>query len=452
MSASSQPSSPWTHKNGLPQTPEEWRLGPLPPSISLFAMAGALGLLTGVTAFVLKQAIKWLSLALTSHFHPDGANWVLLFIPLIGILFAVAIQKYVARRRLQHGVDQMEGFMRRTDDKLPTQFIWGPLLASTFTLGFGGSAGAEGPIATSGASLGSYLGRKFNLPPRLVMILIACGAGAGIAGIFKAPIGGVMFTVEVLAFNLATVPLIALIIACLISGMTALALSGFTLDVPLQHVQHFDPSMCGWLIVLGVFCGLYSLYYNRVGKTVKTLFMKAGGAWPVAIASGLILSGLVFVFPALYGEGYSTMARIIDGDLDAMVRYSVFNLNGVTPGLTVMVLICGGIALAKPAATIATNSGGGVAGDFAPTLFAGCMTGIFFASVLNDIFGLGIPVNNFALSAMAAVMAGVIEAPLMAIFIVIEMTGYVDMTFPVMLTAGVSYGTVLLTRKISRRS
>ncbi|MCM1163955.1 MAG: chloride channel protein [Muribaculaceae bacterium] len=437
------------HHTSLPQTPDDWRLGPLPPAISLFALAGAMGMLLGVTAFVLKGAIKGVSLFLVGHLRPDHPNWALLMIPVVGILLAVAFQKYVARRNLEHGTDKVEGMLKAGNYHIPGVFSWGPLVASVFTLGFGGSAGAEGPIATSGASFGSYLARRFGLPSRLMRIMIGCGAGAGIAAIFKAPIGGVLFTVEVMGMEMATVPLIALIVACLVAGMSCYALTGFTLDVPLTHVQMFDPKMSGWIMLLGVVCGIYSLYYTYIGRILRHIFNKIGNRWLTALFSGAILAVLLFAFPALYGEGYSTMASIIDGDTDALIRYSIFNRQGIAPDLTLAVMVCLGVALAKPMACISSNSGGGVAGDFAPTLFAGCMAGMFFAGGFNDLCGLGLPVNNFAVSAMAGVMAGVIHAPLMAIFIVIEMTGYYGMTFPVMLAAGFSYGTVLVGKSLS---
>lgn len=435
----------------LPSSPDDWRLWELPPSISLFAIAGGVGLVMGVIACLLKHAVHWVSLLLVSHFRPDSPNWALLVIPVIGIMLVVAFQKIVVRRKLGHGVDQIEDMVKAGNYDVPTVFSWGPLVAALVTLGFGGSAGAEGPIASSGSTIGSLVARRLGLPPRLVRILIGCGAGAGIAGIFKAPIGGMMFTVEVIGMELATVPLVALVIACLVSGMTCYAMTGFTLDVPLKDVQTFDPSMSWWIIVLGIFCGLYSLYYTFIGTSLRQLFRRIPDVWLKGLCSGGILAILLFIFPALYGEGYDTMANIIDGDMDALIRYSLFNHSGVAPDIGLAVAVCLGIALFKPMACVSTNSGGGVAGDFAPTLFAGCMAGLFFAGSLNAWAGLGLPANNFAVSAMAAVMAGVIRAPLMAIFIVVEMTGYIGMTFPVMLAAGFSYGTMLLGRHFLKR-
>lgn len=427
-----------------------WRLGGLPPAISLYAIAAALGLLLGVIAFILKGAIGHTSRVLVGHLDPSGLNPALLVIPVAGILLAVVFQRYVVRRNLEHGTDKVGHMLDNGDYHVPAVFSWGPLIASVFTLGFGGSAGAEGPIATSGAAFGSIAARKLGLPAQLTRILIGCGAGAGIAGIFKAPIGGVLFTVEVMGLEMTTVPLIALVISCLVSGMACYALTGFELDVPLTHVQTFDPAMSGWIVLLGVLCGLYSLYYTYIGHRLRNLFARIGSPWTKALLSGGILAAFLFIFPALYGEGYGTMAALIDGESDVLVRYGAFDGCELPGGIWLPVLICAGVALAKPAACVASNSGGGVAGDFAPTLFAGCMAGLFFAGVLNGWCHAGLPEGNFAISAMAGVMAGVIHAPLMAVFIVVEMTGYYGMTFPVMLAAGFSYGTVLLVNHIWR--
>ena len=370
-----------------------------------------------------------------------------------GILLAVLFQRFVARRKLEHGTDQLGKMLTRGDYAVPSIFAWGPLVAAVMTLGFGGSAGAEGPIATSGGTVGSLLSRKLKMPPQLVKIMIGCGAGAGIAGIFKAPIGGVLFTIEVMGMELATIPLLALVIACLVSGMTCYGLTGFTLDVPLTQAVHFDPSNWAWVPLLGVFCGLYSCYYTWIGQRLRHMFVRQiGQKWVNAILSGLILGVALIVFPILYGEGYESMARLIDGDLTPIVSHGLWARWGMTPGIVTVALLCLGISIMKPIACIATNSGGGVAGDFAPTLFAGCIAGLFFGCGLDAAFGLGLPHDSLALCAMAGVMAGVISAPLMAIFIVVEMTGYFGMTFPVMLCAISSYATVLSVRALIRNA
>ena len=420
---------------------KEWRLGSLPPSVSLYVLASLVGLITGGCAFILKSTIKWMSVLLVSHFKADDVNWALLVIPLAGIVLTVALQRYGFKRNIEHGLSKIGKMVKDKQYDIPSTYTYGPIMASTLTLGFGGSAGAEGPIASAGAALASQLGRWVGLPPRLMMIIIGCGAGAGIAGIFKAPVGGMMFTLEVMGMQMTTVSVIALTIACVIGGMTSYGMTGFTLDVPLTHPQYFDPHMSGWIIVIGVLCGLYSLYYSYAGGLTGRLFARIRSPWLKALASGGILSVLVFLFPALYGEGYTTMAHLIDGSFHVMTDFGLWHTNGA-PSLETVVLVCGGVAAVKGIACTATNSGGGVAGDFAPTLFAGCMAGFFIGALLNDMFGLSLPLGNCALIAMAGTMAGIIKAPLMAMFIVVEMTGYYGMMFPVAICSVISYATV----------
>lgn len=273
-------------------------------------------------------------------------------------------------------------------------------------------------------------------------MIIGCGAGAGIAGIFKAPVGGIMFTLEVMGMEMTTVSMIALTIACVVGGMTSYGLTGFTLDVPLTHPQYFDPSLSGWVIVMGVLCGLYSIYYRWAGSSVKRLFTVIRSPWLKALASGAILSVLVFLFPVLYGEGYESMAKLIDGDFNVVTDFTFWGDHHGLSKLMLVGAVCGGVALVKSVACVSTNSGGGVAGDFAPTLFAGCFSGFFFATMLNELFSINLPVENFALIAMAGAMSGIIRAPLMSMFIVVEMTGYYGMMFPVAVCSIIAYATV----------
>ncbi|MDE5728418.1 MAG: chloride channel protein [Duncaniella sp.] len=447
--ATPDPSSDYT--TSLPAyEPERWHLGPLPPSVSLFVAAALAGVVAGVLAFALKWTIAHLSVAVTGYVSAPGPGWILYPVALLGIILAVMFQRYVARRPLSHGSDRLGRMVAEGDFRVPGVFAWGPLAASALTLGFGGSAGAEGPIATSGGAVASLLSRRLGMPPRLVGIMIGCGAGAGIAGIFKAPIGGMLFTIEVMGMELATVPLLALVISCLVSGMTAYALSGFTLDVPLEKLVTFDPALSGWMLVLGVFCGLYSCYYIWMARRLRGLFDRIGQPWANAVLSGSILGVALVLFPVLYGEGYGAMASVIDGDMTPLVSRSVWPGVSTAPSPAVVALICLGVALLKPVACIATNSGGGVAGDFAPTLFAGCMAGLGLSCGLNHLLGLSLPADVLALCGMAGVMAGVISAPLMSIFIVVEMTGCIGMTFPVMLAGLTSYAVMLTARALSR--
>ncbi|MDE6555980.1 MAG: chloride channel protein, partial [Duncaniella sp.] len=369
--------------------PQAWKFYALPQPYSLFLIAAILGFCAGFGAFLLKAMIGWAVDEVQSNARDLRFHEVIFILPVIGILLTVAFQKYIVGRNIEHGTEHIkEHLIKRNYNISPNMMLY-PLIASTLTLGFGGSAGSEGPIATTGAAIGSNIGRWLKMPPQLVGILIACGACAGIAGIFKAPLGGVLFALEVLKAELTTVMVIALVIAGLVAGLTATAFSGFTLDVPLTHPQYFDPSMSGWVILLGIFCGFYSLYYVEIGNLLRLLFGKVRSIWARGLVSGSIVGLCLLIFPALYGEGYGIMAKLIDGHFEPIVNGSLV-YDGDFPSILTVALVCGGIALLKTAASYSSNSGGGVAGDFAPTLFAGCMAGFFFAGILNHLFGTDI--------------------------------------------------------------
>lgn len=405
-----------------------------------FIAATVIGLITGACAHLLKWMIGHVGRLLTAHFTPDGFNWWLLVIPVVGVLLTGAYQKFVLKANISHGVEQLVDSIKRKDYFLKPYLTYAPMIASTFTLGFGGSAGSEGPIAYTGAAIGSNLGRKFGFSPQVVMIMVGCGAGAGIAGIFKAPVGGMLFTLEVLKMELTTMSVMALVLACVISYATAYALSGFSVDLSYLQIDRFDPSLLIYVVALGAFCGFYSLYYNAVMQLMRRFYDRINLWWLKNLAGGVLLALILFMFPAMYGEGYPMMGHVINGDSMAMMGYT--GLFHGHAALWVPLVMSGLIVVLKPFACSASNSAGDVAGDFAPTLFAGCFLGFFFASALNYSFGLSLPVAPLAFLGMCGVMSGAISAPFMALFITAEMTNGYALMLPLLITASMSYGIV----------
>lgn len=419
-----------------------WRTRHLSEKAFVFILATFVGIVAGLGAFLLKRLIAAVSGFLASFLRADSANWLLLLIPLAGIFLTGIFCRYVMHMRLAHGVAQLMKNLSQKIYTLSPRLTFAPILANTITLGFGGSAGSEGPIAYTGAAIGSNAARLFHLRPRLMMLLVGCGAGAGIAGIFKSPLGGALFTLEVLRMPLTTFSVLLLLVTVVAASMTAYVLSGCTLDIPFDQSLPFDPSLLPFILLLGVFCGLYSLYYSYVMKVVARFLGRFSSPWTKNLCGGLILALLVFLFPALYGEGYGVIGKMIHGDISGILADSLFAADG--SDATALLFISGGIILAKCFATSATNSGGGVSGDFAPTLFAGCIAGYFFASLLNHFFALGLPEAHFAYYAMAGVMAGAIRAPLMAMFLTCEMGAAYAYFLPLMLVAAISFGVVRL--------
>lgn len=407
-----------------------------------FIVATVIGLTAGLGAFLLKRAIDWLSKVLTSGLNAMGPDWLLVLLPVIGIVLTGILCRYVFRSDLSHGVRQLKQALKVHDYRRPASLMYSPLIASTITLGFGGSAGSEGPIAAVGAAIGSNIARVFRLDSHTMMIMLGCGAGAGIAGIFTAPIGGALFTLEVLRMSLTTYTVTLLLVSTLTAAMTAFLLSGCTVDIAISHVSTFDASLIGWVILLGIACGIYSLYYSYIVKRVEHLLNAIASPWVRNCLAGLALGLMFLLFPSLYGEGYGVIGHLINGNFSALTVDSIFAADG--SGGWLMAGIAAGVVALKCFATSATNSGGGVSGEFAPTLFAGSVMGYLFAVTANLFFDASLPVPLFAYLGLAGVMAGVIRAPLMAIFLTFELTGAYGLLLPLTITGAISFGTVRL--------
>lgn len=418
----------------------EWRIKYFPDRLFLLLMALIVGLLTGSCAYLLKCMIRWVSAPLTAHLHSGGPNLLFIIFPLVGIVLASIYQRYLLRDEISHGVDRLRRSLAN-NYVLPPHLMYAPLIASSLTLGCGGSAGSEGPIAYTGAAIGSNIGTLFKVSKQHMMILIACGAGAGIAGIFKAPIGGALFTIEVLAISLSSVATIALFISALTSALTAFVWSGCTPDVAFNDIIALGWEHTGAILIMGVAMGIYSAYYATIMKRMTHFYGRMTNPWMKNICSGLTVGILLFLFPTLYGEGYGAVAKLLADMPGNMLKYTwLANIFGNGYGFTILLMIVAlGIMIAKPFATSSTNSGGGVAGDFAPTIMIGSVAGFLFATFSNYFFGTHLPVVDFVFLGMTGVMAGAIGAPVMAIFLTAEMaTGY-SLMLPATIVAALSF-------------
>lgn len=409
------------------------------------------GCVAGLLAFVFKSLVAWTSSLLTTHFRIEGMNPWLILIPVAGILLTGFFCRVVLKTNISSGTDQIADGLSRGNYYLRFQRIFTPLIASAMTLGFGGSAGSEGPIASSGAAVGSNLGSVFGVDSGVMKLLVAIGAAAGIAAIFKAPIGGFFFAVECLGITLVSVGAVALALACLCGGMTAYFLSGGHTDINFQGFIEFEPHLLPVVMLLGVFCGLYGLYYSRVMRLMKTKLQGIRSSWVRNLVSGLVIGVLLFFFPVLYGEGYGPLGEIVNGNFSAVIDGSPVATLADVHKLTPLIFVTLGIILAKCFACGATVYGGGVAGEFAPTLFAGGLGGLFFALVANTLPGVSLPVAHFALFGMAGAMSAIIGAPLMAIFIATEMTGSYASLLPISICGAMAYATVALVRHLRGR-
>ncbi len=407
----------------------------------LIFLSLVVGLLCGLAAQLLKFIIHLISSVLTSHFNATSENYLYLVYPVVGILITTLFVKYVVKDNISHGVTRVLYAISRRKSRLKKRNIHASLIASGITIGFGGSVGAEGPIVFTGAAIGSNVGQAFRLSPRLLMILVGCGAAAGIAGIFRAPIAGMLFTLEVLMLDLTGATVMPLLISSITGATVAYLLEGYSAEFFFAQSEPYLTSRIPYTIVLGVFCGLVSLYFTRAMFKMETMFSKIKSRTYKICIGGVILAGLIFLFPPLYGEGYDAINCLLEGDTSAIVNGTFFYVDRDSTWF--LAVFIGAIILTKVFATSATNGAGGVGGTFAPSLFVGALTGFLFAYVLNNLFPeIGLSNKNFALMGMAGLMSGVMHAPLMAIFLTAEMTGGYNLFLPLLIVSSLAYMTI----------
>lgn len=407
----------------------------------LVFLALVVGLLCGLAAQLLKYIIHLISSLLTSHFTATSENYLYLVYPVAGILLTTLFVRYVVKDNISHGVTRVLYAISRRKSRLKKRNIYASLVASGITIGFGGSVGAEGPIVFTGAAIGSNVGQAFRLSPRLLMILVGCGAAAGIAGIFRAPIAGMLFTLEVLMLDLTGATVMPLLIASITGATVAYLLEGYSAEFFFAQSEPFLTSKIPYTIILGIFCGLVSLYFTRAMFMMETMFGKIKSRFYKICIGGAILAGLIFLFPPLYGEGYGAINSLLEGDTSAIVNGTFFYVD--RENIWFLAAFIGAIILTKVFATSATNGAGGVGGTFAPSLFVGALAGFLFAYTLNNLFPeIGLSNKNFALMGMAGLMSGVMHAPLMAIFLTAEMTGGYNLFLPLLIVSSLAYMTI----------
>jgi len=366
---------------------------------------------------------------------------MLLIYPVIGILIVTLFLKYVVKDNISHGVTKVLYAISRRKSRLKKKNMYASLISSSITIGFGGSVGAEGPIVFTGAAIGSNIGQAFRLSPKILMILVGCGAAAGIAGIFRAPIAGMLFTLEVLMIDLTGMTVMPLLISSIAGATVAYVLEGYNSEFFFAQSEGFHTNRIPFTILLGIVCGLVSLYFTKVMFWMESMFGRLPNKFIKILTGGIILAGLIFIFPPLYGEGYDSINNLLDGDISKVVDGTFFYVD--RDNVWFLVLFIGAVMLFKAFATSATNGAGGVGGTFAPSLFVGALCGFLFAYILNNLdLGITLSQKNFALMGMAGVMAGVMHAPLMAIFLTAEMTGGYDLFLPLLIVSLLAYMTI----------
>ncbi|MBD5203285.1 MAG: chloride channel protein [Bacteroidales bacterium] len=418
-----------------------WRERHIKEKNFMVTLALFVGVVCGFAAQLLKYLIHLISSLLTSHLNTTTANWVFLVCPLIGIMLVTLFVRYVVKDNISHGVTKVLYAISRNKSRLKKKNIYASLVASSVTIGFGGSVGAEGPIVFTGAAIGSNVGQAFRLSPRMLMILVGCGAAAGIAGIFRAPIAGMLFTLEVLMIDLTGATVMPLLLASISGATVAYVLEGYNAEFFFSQSEPFYTSKIPYAVLLGIVCGFASLYFTRVMIWMEGIFGRITHRWQKITFGGALMALLIFVFPPLYGEGYDVINHLLDGNPSAVVDGTFFYVD--RDNVWFIALFIGAVLLMKAFATSATNGAGGVGGTFAPSLFVGALCGFLYAYLLNN---LDVPIQlsnkNFALMGMAGLMSGVMHAPLMAIFLTAEMTGGYNLFLPLLIVSSISYMTI----------
>ena len=418
-----------------------WREHHIKERNFLILLSLIVGIICGVAAQLLKYLIHLIATGLTSHFSTTNANWLYLVYPVVGILLTVLFVRYVVKDNISHGVTRVLYAISRRKSRLKMRNTYASLVASSITIGFGGSVGAEGPIVFTGAAIGSNVGQAFRMSPKILMILVGCGAAAGIAGIFRAPIAGMLFTLEVLMIDLTGMTVMPLLLSSIAGATVAYVLEGYSAEFFFSQSEPFLTSRIPWTIALGVVCGLMSFYFTKVMFMMESMFKRLKFQWVKIILGGALIACLVFLFPPLYGEGYGAINDLLDGDVGAVVNGTFFYVD--RNEVWFLVLFIGAITMMKAFATSATNGAGGVGGTFAPSLFVGALTGFLFAFIVNNLdLGIELSQKNFTLMGMAGVMSGVMHAPLMAIFLTAEMTGGYDLFLPLLIVSALAYFTI----------
>ena len=427
----------------LPGRIARWCERRLSPRQFILLLSFIVGIATALAAQMLKWLIHEIEHLLTSSFDVTQSNWLFLVYPVVGIYLTALFIKYIVRDDIGHGVTKILYAISRRQGHIRRHNCWTSVIASALTIGFGGSVGAESPIVLTGSAIGSDLGRIFKLDHKTLMLLIGCGASGAVAGIFKAPIAGLVFTLEVLMIDLTMASLLPLLISCLTATCVTYSLTGTEAQFSFQLLDPFTVERVPTAILLGIFCGLVSLYFTRTMNSFEQVFGRLKGLYPRLLLGGSVLAVLIYFFPPLYGEGYATIGTLLSGhageDVDSVMNNSLFYGHSEH-----LLLYLGLIILLKVFATTATNGGGGCGGTFAPSLFLGCISGFVFSRIWNQYIPIDIhvPETNYALLGMAGVMSGVFHAPLTGVFLIAELTGGYDLFIPLMIVSVSSYLTI----------
>lgn len=422
------------------------KINEMPESNKMLLLALIVGLCSGLAAVILKYAIHYVSMFLRSWFNGSSESWLYLIYPGLGMLVSFLFVRYIVKDNISHGVTKVLKAVAKHESKIKGHNVWSSLVSSSLTIGFGGSVGAEAPIVYTGAAIGSNLAQKLGLSYKNMTILLGCGAAGAVAGIFKAPLAGILFTLEILMFNISMTSIVPL----LVSAVTATTVSFICLGESVvfsNSIQAFNIRNIPFYIILGVVCGAFSLYFMRTTLFMEDKIRLIKRPYLRWMISALSLGLLIFLFPPLYGEGYDSLTSLLNNNTNQAIGNTIFGDILTNPWAIPVFFLA--VLVLKVLAMSLTNAGGGVGGTFGPTLIVGGLVGFVFSRVVNLAGGYDIPEANFTLVGMAGLMAGVMQAPMTAIFLIAEITGGYVLLLPLIIASVVSFATMRRFEKYS---
>ncbi len=405
----------------------------------MILLAVIVGVLAGLATYLFEILLHGIKASLVSWFHVDKSHPLLLIYPVIGIILVTLFVKYVVRDNISEGVTRVLYAISRRNSQLPTHNTWSSVVASSTTIGFGGSVGPEAPIVLTGAAIGSKVGQVARLNYKHTTLLLCCGAGAALAAIFKAPITGVVFVLEILMLDITVGSIIPLLISSITATTIAFMLRGFDpiLAVSLSAEDAFSLWQIPLFILLGVACGLMAYYLTFINDKVGGFYRKIKRQYNKWIIGGVVIGLLIFIFPPLYGEGYEAITSLMNGNPSELFDNSLFFKFQDVDWVVILFLFA--TMMFKVIAMASTTAAGGIGGTFAPSLFIGAFTGATLAITCNTLFGWNLSIVSFTLVGMSGVMSGVMNAPLTSIFLIAELSSGYGLFIPLMIVSSIAF-------------
>ena len=402
-------------------------------------LAVLVGLCAGIGAYIFNTLLHAITHALTSWTPNETPLWFTLITPGIGIILATLFVKHIVKDGISEGVTRVLYAMSRSNSRIKAHNTWTSVVGGAVTIGFGGSVGPEAPIVLTGAAIGSNIGKLARLNYKNITLLLCCGAGAAVAAVFKAPITGVVFVLEILMLDITSKSIIPLLLASMTATITSLVFHGFSpiIAVSLTRGDMFQVEQVPLFILLGCFCGIMAFYFTSMNSRVGGFYKNVSKQWRKWLYAGITLGVLIFIFPPLYGEGHASFGALMTGDTQSLFNHTLFPSLSTTDWFLIIYLIA--IMLFKVIAMATTNAAGGVGGTFAPSLFVGAFAGATIAVVCQALFGWNVSITSFTLAGMAGVMSGVMKAPLTAIFLIAELSNGYGLFIPLMIVSCISF-------------